>query len=114
METKDLTTLELNQLIAKRAGENDEFRLALLNDPKAAIQKEFEVVFPEDTKIDVHVESSKVLHLIIPAGNVDELSDDQLEDVAGGVMAHPGSGSIICAYGVPNPGGGPFWRWPRR
>ncbi|MDD3852443.1 MAG: NHLP leader peptide family RiPP precursor [Syntrophomonadaceae bacterium] len=110
MDTKNLTTLELNQLIADKARESDEFRLALINDPKAAIKKEFEVEFPEDTKVEVHVESIKVLHLIIPAVNTDELTDDQLEDVAGGVMKKPGG--MVCAYGVPFPGGGTGWKWP--
>jgi len=110
METKNLTTIEVNQLIAERASENEEFRLALLSDPKAALEKEFSVTFPEQTKVEVHVESTKELHLIIPAGNIDELSDDQLEDVAGGIN-NTGSLSPICAYGVPSPLG-PSWRWP--
>lgn len=113
METNVLSTLELNQLIAQKASESEEFRLALINDPKSALKNEFEVVFPEDTKVEVHVESSKVLHLIIPAANTDELTDDQLEDVAGGVMAFNPGGAVV-AYGVQRPGGGPGtgWNWP--
>lgn len=76
METKDLSTLELNQLIAEKAKENEEFRLALLDDPKLAIENEFKVVFPEKITIHIHVENSQELHLIIPAQNTDELSDD--------------------------------------
>ncbi len=109
METKVLSTLELNQLIAQKAGENEEFRLALLNDPKAALNKEFEVTFPENTKVEVHVEDLNVLHLIIPVANTDELTDDQLEDVAGGVGPMPG---LVCAYGVRPPSGGIGWQWP--
>ena len=111
METKVLSTLELNQLIAQKACENEEFRLALINDAKAAISKEFAVTFPENTKVEVHMESLNVLHLIIPAGNADELTDDQLEDVAGGV-AGIGGGAVL-AYGVhPPQGGGTGWNWP--
>lgn len=98
METKVLSTLELNEVIAKKAGEDEEFRLALLSDPRAALEKELGVAFPEDTKVEVHVENIKVLHLIIPAGNADELTDDQLEGVAGGVSAKP---DMRLAYGVP-------------
>lgn len=111
METKDLSTLELNQLVAQKASENEEFRLALLNDPKSAMEKEFEVTFPEDTTIQVHVENIQELHLIIPAQKTDELSDDQLEDVAGGVMSNPGT--MVVAYGVPAPGG-ILWRLPSK
>lgn len=110
MEDKLLSNLEINQLIAKKASENEEFKFSLLNDPKAAIEKEFKVTFPEDIKVEVHVESSKVLHLIIPAASTDELTDDQLEDVAGGVrplILQPGT--VICKYGVPFPGGGFGW-----
>jgi len=112
MESKVLTTHELNQLIAKKAGEDEEFRLALLNDPISALEKAFDVKFPEDIKVDVHVENSNTLHLIIPAGNTDELNDDQLEDVAGGIAGFE-SGNLVMAYGVPLPGGGGFgWNWP--
>ncbi len=111
METKNLSTLELNQLIAQKAGENEDFRLALLNDPKSAIEKEFEVTFPEETTIQVHVENSQELHLIIPAQKTDELSDNQLEDVAGGVTLNPGT--MVVAYGVIAPGG-ILWKWPTK
>ena len=113
METKNLSTLELNQLIAEKASENEDFRLALLSDPKSALEKECAVTFPEGLSVKVHVDSSQELHLIIPATKLDELSDDQLEDVAGGVMAHPGAGAIVCVYGVPNPGG-LLWKWPKK
>lgn len=98
MEEKILSTLELNEVIAKKAGEDEAFRLALLSDPKLALEKELGMAFPEDTKVEVHVENIKVLHLIIPAGNADELTDDQLEGVAGGVAAKP---DMRLAYGVP-------------
>ncbi len=100
MEPKILSTLELNEVIAKKAGEDEAFRIALLSDPKSALEKELDVVFPEDTKVEVHVESIKVLHLIIPAGNADELTDDQLEGVAGGSSLSTTPGAVL-AYGVP-------------
>ncbi|NLK51342.1 MAG: NHLP leader peptide family natural product precursor [Syntrophomonadaceae bacterium] len=109
METKVLSTLELNQLIAQKAKESEEFRLALLNDPKSAIKKEFDVVFPEDTTVEVHVENPKTLQLIIPAANTDELTDDQLEDVAGGAVNL--NLGITTAYGIARPGG-IGWNWP--
>lgn len=115
MEIKVLSTLELNQLVAQKASENEEFRLALLNDAMEAINKEFAVTFPENTKVEVHVESLNVLHLIIPAGNADELTDDQLEDVAGGVGAGGAGigGGAVVAYGVRPPQGGKIgWNWP--
>ncbi len=116
MEEKLLSNLELNQVIAEKASENEEFKLALLNDPRAAIEKEFNVVFPEDVKVEVHVESSKVLHLIIPAASTEELTDDQLEDVAGGTASNfkMDPGIIVCAYGIARPGGGLGWPFPTK
>ncbi|NLB51700.1 MAG: NHLP leader peptide family natural product precursor [Syntrophomonadaceae bacterium] len=119
METKCLSTLELNQLIAERASENEEFRLALLSNPKSALEKEFAVTFPEGISVQVHVENSQELHLIIPATKLDELSDDQLENVAGGVGV-PGVVTIGSvkdfAKAMPHTGGGGgidvFWNWP--
>jgi len=114
MESNVLSTYELNQLIGKKAGEDEEFRLALLKDPISALEKAFNVKFPEQTKVDLHVESSNVLHLIIPAANTDELNDDQLEGVAGGVVGS-NPGNMLVAYGVPPafPGLPNGWNWPR-
>lgn len=111
METKVLSTLELNEVIAKKAGEDEAFRLALLSDPKSALEKELGVAFPEDTKVEVHVENIKVLHLIIPAENTDELTDDQLEGVAGGITLQQ-PGKMIMMYGVPLHGR-PGWKIPK-
>ncbi len=116
MENQILSTLELNELIGKKAAEDEAFRLALLSDPKAALEKELGVVIPEDIKIEVHVESMKSLHLIIPPANTDELTDDDLESVAGGAASF--RPDVIMMYAVRPPsdfkkGGGtgsPAWR----
>lgn len=114
----DLSTLELNQLIAEKANENEDFRLALLSNPKSALEKEFAVTFPEGISVQLHVENSQELHLIIPATKLDELSDDQLENVAGGVgvpgVVTTGSVTQVFAKAIPHPGGGgkAFWNWP--
>jgi len=114
MESTVLTTYELNQLIGEKASGDEEFRLALLNDPIATLEKEFGVKFPKKIKVNVHVESSNVLNLIIPAANTDELTDDQLEDVAGGSADFNSLGSVV-AYGVVPafPGLPNGWNWPR-
>lgn len=97
MENKILSTLELNELIVQKAAEDEGFRLALLSDPKSALEKELGVVIPEDIKIEVHVESMKALHLIIPAAHTDELTDDDLDAIAGGVAAKPGGPAMMYA-----------------
>lgn len=100
MENKILSTLELNELIGQKAAEDEGFRLSLLSDPKSALEKELGVVIPEEMKIEVHVESMKSLHLIIPAAHTDELTDDDLDAVAGGVAAKPGGSEMKIMYAV--------------
>lgn len=113
---KIVSTYELNAMIGKRAAEDEEFRLGLLSDPKATLEKALNVKFPDSTKFEVHVETSDTLHLIIPAKNAGELTDDQLEQVAGGMQQNFGQidDSICMAYGVPNGGGWQLpddWKW---
>ena len=95
-----LTTYELNEKIAKRASEKEEFRAALLSDPKKALENEFGVVIPDSLQIEIHQETKNTLHLIVPEQDTLELTDDQLDQVAGGVAAlNPND--MVCVYGVP-------------
>ena len=61
-------------------------RESLKADPKAFIAKHFETELPQSLKIVIHEDTPSELHLVIPAANVDgeELTDEQLADVAGG------------------------------
>lgn len=104
-----LTTYELNQQIAKRASEKEEFRAALLSDPKKALENEFNVVIPDTLKIEVHLETKNTLHLIVPERDTLELSDDQLDQVAGGVA--PANMDFTVAYGVPGAWNFPDLKW---
>jgi hypothetical protein len=106
MTMSTLTTYELNEQIAKRASEKEDFRAALLSDPKKALENEFGVVIPDTLKIEVHLETKNTLHLIVPEQDTLELTDDQLDQVAGGVWAGPDS-KFTCVYGIP---GG--WTFP--
>ena len=103
-----LTTYELNELVAKRASEKEEFRAALLSDPKKALESEFTVVIPDSLQIVVHQETKNTLHLIVPERDTLELSDDQLEQVAGGVVANM---DFTVAYGVPGAWNFPDLKW---
>lgn len=76
--------------IIVRAWRDERFRLNLLDDAKKSIEEEFHITIPEDMNIFVHVEDENNLHLIVPAlpSNfaADDLSDDELRDVIGGVL----------------------------
>jgi len=78
------------RLIAK-AWEDETFKRSLLDDPKAAIEKELEVTLPADLKIQVVEETLDTICLVLPVDPKTlpdaELSEDELEAVAGGAIS---------------------------
>ena len=71
-----------------RAWNDDEFRRSLLASPIETIQNELGVEVPEGVDIHVVEESSSTLFLVIPVNpfveDDGELTDEELEAVAGG------------------------------
>jgi hypothetical protein len=78
----------MNDLLAKFATENPDYRKALLKDPKAVIQEQFQVKIPDRVNVKVVQETSDTSYVILPqllqAGA--QLSDSDLEAVAGGFL----------------------------
>jgi hypothetical protein len=74
-------------LIAK-AWTDENFKQELLNDPKTAIAQTFQIEIPDNIEVRVLEEATTTFYLVIPAkpfvGAEGELSDEQLEAVAGG------------------------------
>ena len=70
------------QLIAK-AWTDQEFKARLKADPKAAM-KEVGMDVPEGVDIEVVESTQEKAHLVIPSKPVGELSDEDLDKVAGG------------------------------
>ena len=61
---------------------------------------------PADVAIQVHEESATTLHLVLPAqreSNLQELSDEELEQVSGGAGTD-GVRNVINAFGYEFPG----------
>lgn len=76
------TAEELRSEIISRASENDDFRASLLQDPKAAIEKEFAFSIPDDWSVEVHEETGRSAHLVLPPSG--RLGEAELASVAGG------------------------------
>jgi hypothetical protein len=75
----------LAPVIAK-AWKDDKFKKDLLSNPKAVISEEFGVQIPDNVNVKVLEENANNLYIILPEKPVtSELSDEQLEAVAGGV-----------------------------
>jgi hypothetical protein len=76
----------LNDWIAARARESREFRRELLADPRRVLESHLRQRLPRFVDVEVLEETADTIYLVLPYQPSDgqELSDDDLELVAGG------------------------------
>ena len=89
------------RLVAK-AWHDASFKQALLQDPKGVITREFGTGLPAEVVVQVVAEDARTQYLVLPPPLEDlELSDEQLEQVAGGelVIAVGIAGSAVLIGG---------------
>jgi hypothetical protein len=81
-----MTRGEMQDLLEKFASSNPQYRAALLKNPKAVVEKQFNMTVPDNVQIKAVEESASTIYVIVPhsvaAGA--ELADEDLEKVAGG------------------------------
>jgi len=77
---------EMETLIIEQAWKNPAFKKEFVADPKGTIEKYSGQKLPDNVKIAVHEEDANTMHITIPQApqNLSELSDSDLERVAGG------------------------------
>jgi hypothetical protein len=77
----------IQQQALARAIKDKAFRQALVSDPKAALAREFNVHFPDSVTIRVLEDTPTTHTIVLPPQEaaVQELSDAELEAVAGGM-----------------------------
>jgi len=89
MTERTTTVDELQAQLVAKAWDDNDFKSALISDPKATIGCELGVELPRDLEIQVVEERSNKVYLVLPvrpeAVSDDELSEEELEVVAGGV-----------------------------
>jgi hypothetical protein len=94
------TRAEMERTLVQRSLEDDSFRQMLLDDPKAAVEQELATQLPEDVEVRVVQESAQTIYLVLPSaspsGVGEELSDKELEEVAGGGATEAGDWSNTC------------------
>ena len=78
-------------------------RQEMLSNPKAVIERELGVKLPAGLQVQVHVNSPETLHIVLPA-DVDaaaarELSDEDLEVVAGGMPCSGHASNSFTTWG---------------
>ena len=82
----DVSKEEMISLMYQFALNNPDYRKAMLQDPKGLLAKQMQQDLPDNLNVKVVEESPDTFYLVAPyvqaAG--DELSDDDLEKVAGG------------------------------
>lgn len=79
--------------IVSKALSDETFKQALMSDPRAVISREMGVDLPRDLKINVVQETPDTYYVVLPhltSGGA-ELSDTELEAVAGGKAGTMGS-----------------------
>ncbi|MDB9513472.1 proteusin family RiPP peptide OspA [Kamptonema animale CS-326] len=80
------TRKEAEEQLAIKALKDPSFREKLKANPKAVISEEFNTQVPDDLTIEVVEETATKMYLVLPAPEAveEELSEEQLEAVAGG------------------------------
>src|ERR1700677_1580107 len=84
--TQGATRRDLETQLTEKAWKDSEFKTQVVTDPKGVFESYFGHKLPEQLKIFIHEEDANTLHFTIPPtpSNLAELSDEDLEKVAGG------------------------------
>jgi hypothetical protein len=86
METQTPTRRDLETALIEKCWKDPEFKKQVISDPKGMVERHIGQKLPAPIKIFIHEEDANTLHFSIPPApsNLSELSDDDLEKVAGG------------------------------
>jgi hypothetical protein len=83
--SQKLTRGEIQDLVGKFAAENPKYRTALLEDPKGTIERQLNTTLGSTT-VKTVADTADVVHIVVPYIAAEgELSDSDLEKVAGGL-----------------------------
>jgi hypothetical protein len=85
---------EIERRLVERSLQDDTFRQRLLADPRAAVEDELGTRLPEEVRVVAVEETADTIYLVLPFASTEsqeagELSDRELEAVAGGWLENP-------------------------
>jgi hypothetical protein len=81
---------DMERRLIEKSVEDESFRQRLIEDPKGAVEQELGMQLPEEVRVVTVEETADTIYLVLPsstpiaAAEGAELSDQQLEEVAGG------------------------------
>jgi hypothetical protein len=86
MEAQTPSRRDLETALIEKCWKDPEFKREVVKDPKGMLERHTGQKLPAQVKIFVHEEDPYTLHLTLPPtpANITELSDEDLEKVAGG------------------------------
>jgi Nitrile hydratase, alpha chain len=81
-----VTRRDLETALIEKCWKDPDFKKRVVSDPKGMLERHIGQKLPSEVKIFIHEEDTNTLHFSIPPppANVTELSDEDLERVAGG------------------------------
>jgi Nitrile hydratase, alpha chain len=98
---------EMERTLVQRSLEDEDFRRRLLEDPKGTLEEELGTRLPEEVRVVAVEETSDTIYLVLPGtpmagGGGGELSDKDLESVAGGGTWGADTCQSTCGDCTPN------------
>jgi Nitrile hydratase, alpha chain len=98
---------EIERRMIQRSLQDEDFRQRLLDDPRGTLEQELGSGLPEGVEVRVLEESAQIIYLVLPrasaVGEGGELSDQELEAVAGGsdtwLQCGPVTSNVMCTDG---------------
>ena len=94
---------EMERTLIEKSLQDESLRQRLLADPKAALEEELGTRLPDNIEVRVVEETAETIYLVLPSASpvVEgvELSDQELEEVAGGGSSAGSGACSICAWG---------------